>query len=49
MINFNKEELEEIQRTFNYGSYPTYLGDKDQPKRRKSITTKIIEELKKID
>ena len=49
MINFNKEELEEILDTFRYGSYRSYLGDNDQPKRRKNIITKITEELKKID
>ena len=47
MINVTKEELEEILDTFRYGSYRSYLGDNDQPKRRKSITTKIVKELKK--
>ena len=47
MINFTKEELEEILRTFRYGSYPSKLGDNDQPKRRKSIKTKIVEVLEK--
>ena len=47
MINFTKEELEEILDTFRYGSYRSYLGDNNQPKRRKSITTKIVKELKK--
>tara|TARA_R100000458_G_C8145973_1_gene155382 strand:+ start:272 stop:415 length:144 start_codon:yes stop_codon:yes gene_type:complete len=47
MINFDKEELNEILKTFNYGSYPS--GDNDQPTIRKSIKTKITEELKKID
>jgi hypothetical protein len=45
MINFTKEELKEILRTFKYGSYPSTLGDNDQPKRRKSIKTKILQEL----
>jgi len=49
MIYFNKKELEEILRTFLYGSYPSQFHDDDQPKRRKSITKKIKEELKKID
>ena len=47
MINFTKEELKEILQTFRYGSYPSTLGDNDQPKRRKSIKTKIVEELEK--
>ena len=47
MINFTKEELNEILRTFLYGSYPSQLGDNDQPKRRKSIKTKIQEALKR--
>ena len=46
MIKFTQEELEEILRTFRYGSYPSQLGDNDQPKRRKSITSKILEALK---
>tara|TARA_R100001509_G_scaffold132487_1_gene85980 strand:+ start:385 stop:528 length:144 start_codon:yes stop_codon:yes gene_type:complete len=45
MIKFTKQELEEILRTFRYGSYPSQLGDDEQPKRRKSIKTKIIKEL----
>ena len=45
MIKFTKQELKEILRTFNYGSYPSQLGDDEQPKRRKSIKTKIIKEL----
>ena len=45
MINFSEEELNEILRTFLYGSYPSHLGDDDQPKRRKSIKTKIQKEL----
>ena len=49
MVYFNKEELNEILRTFLYGSYPSQLGDDDQPKRRKNIKIKIVEELKKID
>ena len=47
MINFTTEELEEILRTFLYGSYPSSLGYDDQPKRRKSIKTKIQKELNK--
>ena len=46
MINFDKEELNEILTTFLYGSYPSQLGDNDQPKIRKSIKTKIQEALK---
>ena len=45
MIKFTEEELNEILRTFLYGSYPSQLGDNDQPKRRKSIKTKIQKEL----
>ena len=45
MIKFTKQELEEILRTFRYGSYPSQLGDNEQPKRRKSIKRKIIKEL----
>ena len=45
MINFTEEELEEILDTFRYGSYRSYLGDNNQPKRRKSIKTKIQKEL----
>ena len=45
MINFTEEELNEILRTFLYGSYPSILGDDNQPKRRKSIKTKIQKEL----
>tara|TARA_B000000532_G_C18626245_1_gene302039 strand:+ start:242 stop:385 length:144 start_codon:yes stop_codon:yes gene_type:complete len=45
MIKFTKQELEEILRTFRYGSYPSQLGDDEQPKRRKSIKTKIVKEL----
>ena len=47
MIKFTTEELEEILRTFLYGSYPSALGDNNQPKRRESIKTKIQKELKK--
>lgn len=47
MINFTEEELQEILRTFRYGSYPSALGDNEQSKRRKSIKTKIVEELEK--
>jgi len=47
MINFTEEELQEILRTFRYGSYPSTLGDNDQPKRRQNIKTKIVEELEK--
>ena len=47
MINFTKEELQEILRTFRYGSYPSQLGDDNQPRRRKSIKTKIVKELEK--
>ena len=47
MIYFTQEELEEILRTFRYGSYPSQLGDDNQPKRRKSIKTKIVKELEK--
>ena len=45
MIKFTEEELNEILTTFLYGSYPSQLGDNDQPKRRKSIKTKIQKEL----
>ena len=45
-VDFTKEELEEILRTFHYGSYPSYLGDTEQPKRRWSIQDKIQEKLK---
>ena len=45
MINFTEDELKEIQRTFLYGSYPSQLGDNNQPKRRKSIKIKIQKEL----
>ena len=45
MINFTNEELKEILQTFRYGSYPSTLGDNDQPKKRKSIKTKILQEL----
>ena len=47
MINFTVEELEEILRTFKYGSYPSSFYDDDQPERRKSIKTKILKELNK--
>ena len=45
IVNFTKEELEEILRTFQYGSYPS-SGDNEQPKRRSSIRAKIQEKLK---